>query len=233
MNDGNDNYDDGGNDNTNVDRSNPNLDLGNNQNDNLSSLQSNMNLGSVAQGSVADTVTSARETAQQMLEELMKNAVDKINQNKNNSALDTSTPSQDTSTPSQRRSKPKRGSSVPPKPKQPKHFSDEYNETMEAMARMYDPFISSKASSYGPKKSSLEISQPSPQLKKMWAESRTKDRAKMQKLAELIKARRNITLAEKRKSRENTLALVRQYAQEARVKRAAAEAATAQPSQEK
>ena len=41
-NDANDNYDDGGNDNTNINRSNPNLDLGNNQNDNLSSLQSNM-----------------------------------------------------------------------------------------------------------------------------------------------------------------------------------------------
>ena len=48
----------------------------------------------------------------------------------------------------------------------------------------------------------------------------------MQKLAELIKARRNINLAEKRKSKENTLALVRQYAQEAR-------ATAAQPSQEK
>ena len=53
----------------------------------------------------------------------------------------------------------------------------------------------------------------------MWAESRTRDRAKMQKLAELIKARRNITLAEKRKSRKNTLALVKQYAHEARAKR--------------
>ena len=168
MNDGNDNYDDGGNDNTNLDRGNPNLDP---------NLQSNMNLGSVAQGSVADTVTSAREAAQQMLEELMKNAVDKINQNKNNSPMDTSTPSQDTSTPSQRRSKPKRGTSVPPRPK---HFSDEYNETMEAMARMYDPFISSKASAYGPKKSSLEISQPSPQLKKCGqkAEQKTEQKCK-------------------------------------------------------
>ena len=54
----------------------------------------------------------------------------------------------------------------------------------------------------------------------MRAENRARDRAKMQKIAELIKARRNITLAEKRKSRENTLALVRQYAQEARAKRA-------------
>ena len=114
-------------DNTNVDRSNPNLDLGNNQNDNLSSLQSNMNLGSVAQGSVADTVTSAREAAQQMLEELMKNAVDKINQNKSKPPKNTSKPRQGTSKPS--------------------HFLDEYDETMEAMARMYDPFISRRASS--------------------------------------------------------------------------------------
>ena len=44
-----------------------------------------------------------------------------------------------------------------------------------------------------------------------------------EKLAELFRAKRNITLAEKRQRKENTLALVKQFAAEARAKRAAAE----------
>ena len=47
--------------------------------------------------------------------------------------------------------------------------------------------------------------------------------AKLRKLAELFRAKRNITLAERRHRKENTLALVKQFAAEARAKRAAAE----------
>jgi hypothetical protein len=44
-------------------------------------------------------------------------------------------------------------------------------------------------------------------------------RAKLRKLAELFRAKRAITLAEKRQRKENTLALVKQFAAEARAKR--------------
>ena len=53
----------------------------------------------------------------------------------------------------------------------------------------------------------------------MIQENKVRNTAKLKKLAELIKAKRSITLAEKRKSRENTLALVKQFAAEARAKR--------------
>jgi hypothetical protein len=75
-------HDDGGADDTNVNRGNPNLDLGNTQNDNSVSLQSNSNLTSAVQGAVEDTVANAntntnekrplslaRQIAQQALKE--------------------------------------------------------------------------------------------------------------------------------------------------------------------
>ena len=141
----------------------------------------------------------------------MKNAVDKINQNKSNPPKNTS------------------------KPNQKKRNWRDYDAAMKVMERMSRSSTSKVPStSNGAKRpQALEVSQPSAAVRQRWAQNRAINKPKMQKLAELIKARRNITLAEKRKSRENTLALVRQYAQEARVKRAAAEAAATQPSQEK
>ena len=61
----------------------------------------------------------------------------------------------------------------------------------------------------------------------------SKKQIKNSKIGRINQSKKKYHFSGKRKSRENTLALVRQYAQEARAKRAAAEAAATQPSQEK
>jgi hypothetical protein len=65
----------------------------------------------------------------------------------------------------------------------------------------------------------LEVQYRDPAIFRMIQENKVRNTAKLKKLAELIKAKRSITLAEKRKNRENTLALVKQFAAEARAKR--------------
>ena len=71
-----------------------------------------------------------------------------------------------------------------------------------------------------PQSQRLQLQPQDENIRKMIAENK---RAKLRKLAELFRAKRNITLAEKRQRKENTLALVKQFAAEARAKRAATE----------
>ena len=82
-------------------------------------------------------------------------------------------------------------------------YWDEYDESLKAIQSFYG--TTSNKSNGAKRSKELELTKPDPQIKKIVAENRERNRAKIQKLAELIKARRNITLAEKRKSRETHL----------------------------
>jgi hypothetical protein len=91
------------------------------------------------------------------------------------------------------------------------HFAH-YEATSQAIQQLY----SGEHPNVQPQR--LQLQPQDPAIFRMIQENKARNTAKLKKLAELIKAKRSITLAEE-KSRENTLALVKQFAAEARAKR--------------
>ena len=180
----------------------------------MASLQSNSNLTSAVQGAVEDMVANvengdvdnAREIAQQMVEELMKNAVNRIN---NNTNVEKSTLSRGRQLSQQslkefneklrkyalstniinlKRKKSKKKTSV--------IDADQQRElTSQAIQRMYGddaPHPNVTVRRRQPK--GLQLQPQDDNIRRMIAANK---KAKLQKLADLFRAKRNITLAEK------------------------------------
>ena len=80
-------------------------------------------------------------------------------------------------------------------------------ERHEATSRAIQQLYSGEYG-HGRQPRGLEVQYRYPAIFRMIQENKVRNTAKLKKLAELIKAKRSITLSEKRKNRENTLALV-------------------------